>query len=84
MRPGKFEPFIRAVGGQLRILKLVYLNDRMWYQFESWFKAVRHWEAVKALLSQVWIARLLAPVSGLLGPQGSTHLLILAQKNDRP
>lgn len=80
MRPGKFEPFIRDVGDQFRILKLVYLNDRMWYQFESWFKAVRHWEAVKTLLSQVWIARLLSPVSGLLGTKGSTHLLILAQK----
>lgn len=80
MRPGSFEPFIRAVGDQFRILKLVYLNDRMWYQFESWFKAVRHWEAVKILLSQVWIARILRPVSGLLGTKGSTHLLILAQK----
>ena len=80
MRPGKFDPFIRFVGERFKIVKLVYLNDRLWYQFESWFKAVRHWEAVKILLSQIWIAKMLQPLSALLRTYGSTHLVILASK----
>ncbi len=81
MRPGNFEPFIRLISAHFSVIKLVYLNDRLWYQFESWFKAVRGLKISKYILSRTWIARAFRPLAKCLGAHGSTHILILAQKN---
>ncbi len=80
MHPDRFESFVRLIEQRFKILKLVYLNDRPWYQFESWFKAVRHWKPVRLLLSQIWIAKLLRFPAKLMGPRASMHLLIIAKK----
>ncbi len=81
MRPGSAEGFcelIRQSG--LKIVRIDRMYDRVWYQFESWFKVVRGAALVKMILSSVCIAKILRYPAMLLGKYGSTHVLIVAEK----
>ncbi len=81
MRPGREDEFcalIRQSG--LKIVRMDRMHDRVWYQFESWFKAVRHLPPVKKILRAVWIAKALRLPAMALGKYGSTHVLIAASR----
>ncbi len=81
MRPGRegeFSALIRQSG--LKIVRMDRMHDRVWYQFESWFKAVREFSAVKKILRAVWLAKILRWPSMMMGKYGSTHVLIVAGK----
>lgn len=81
MRPGREDEFcalIRESG--LKIVRMDRMHDRVWYQFESWFKAVRHLPLVKKILRAVWIAKLLRFPAMAFGKFGSTHVLIAASR----
>lgn len=65
-----------------KIIKMVPLYDRLWYSFESWFKAIRHWSWVRKILSSLWIVRAFTLPARVLGESGSRHVLILAQKGE--
>lgn len=67
---------------QFKIVFTYPLYDRVWYQFESWFKGIRNFSWVKKLLSSITIAKILMIPARLLGSHGSRHILILAQKED--
>jgi len=75
-----FQNYQDLIAKHLKIVKVQLLNDRLWYQFESWFKAVRNWGAVKKVLSSTAIAQALSIPAKMLGRYGSSHILILAQK----
>ncbi len=81
MRPGREDEFcalIRQSG--LEIVRMDRMHDRVWYQFESWFKAVREFGPVKKILRAVWLAKILRWPSMMMGKYGSTHVLIVAGK----
>ncbi|MBI2119244.1 MAG: class I SAM-dependent methyltransferase [Elusimicrobia bacterium] len=65
-----------------KIVFIYPLYDRVWYQFESWFKGIRNFFWVKKLISSITIVKILRMPARLLGKYGSRHILILAQKKD--
>ena len=80
MRPIRFDEFIREIKqSPFRIRTIEYLYDRPWYQFESWFRAVRHLGAVRWLRRNVLIARALSAIGRVLGPIASRHICIVAE-----
>lgn len=81
LRPKNFDDYIQTIfESPLKIVKIRYLNDRLWYQFEAWFKAMRHWGWAKKILSSLAIAKFLRVASKLFGKYGSRHILIVAEK----
>ncbi len=82
LKPERFEAFEALVRRHFKKVTVHYLNDRLWYQFESWFKAVRHWKWVGKMLASVELARAFAVVSRGFGKRGSRHVLIAAQKEE--
>lgn len=81
LQPKDFDSFVRVIEkSPLKILEVRYLYDRLWYQFESWFKAVRHWKWVREMLSCLWTARFLKIPAMLFGKYGSRHILVVAEK----
>lgn len=81
MKSEYFPNFVTMIQkNRFRIVRILPLYDRCWYQFESWFKAVRHWDGIKKILASTAIAQGLKWPAKLMGSQGSRHILILAQK----
>ena len=81
MQHQRFPGFLELVAGNgFAVERVVPLYDRCWYQFESWFKAVRHWTWVGGLLASIGVARALRWPARALGRAGSRHILILARK----
>jgi SAM-dependent methyltransferase len=81
LKPADFEEFRGQVSRNgFKIVRIIPMHDRTWYQFESWFKSIRGWGWVKKLLASHAIARALKFPSRLMGFSGSRHVLILAQK----
>lgn len=79
MRPGKEAAFRELLEkSDMEIVRIYRMYDRVWYQFESWFKGVREWSPVKKMLGQIWIARALRLPARALGRLGSTHVLFVA------
>ena len=78
-KPEQFQNFEDSVARHLKITNVIYLNDRLWYQFESWFKAVRHWRVAKKILSSRTIAKMLKWPAKMLGKRGSCHIVIAAE-----
>jgi ubiquinone/menaquinone biosynthesis C-methylase UbiE len=81
LRPERFDSYIAVIAkSSLQIVGVQYLHDRLWYQFESCFKAIRNWPLVRPMLSSQTIAKFLGILSAFLGRHGSRHILIIAKK----
>ncbi len=81
MRPSDFHKLVAIIqNSPLTISSVQYLNDRLWYQFEGLFKAVRNWPVISNALASVSLAKSLRSVSSLLGKIGSRHILVVAEK----
>ena len=82
LRPGEFKNWAALIsGGPLKIIRVIYLNDRLWYQFESVFKAIKHWKWVRGLLRSKALAKCLQVPARFFGSYGSRHLMIIALKS---
>jgi ubiquinone/menaquinone biosynthesis C-methylase UbiE len=83
LQPRAFPAFVAQVrASPLDVVSIEYLHDRLWYQVESWFKAVRHWRWVQRLFGSIPLARLLRAVARPLGASGSRHILVIARRSD--
>ena len=83
LQPRAFPVFVAQVrASPLAVVSIEYLHDRLWYQVESWFKAVRDWRWVQRLFGSMALARLLRSVARPLGPLGSRHILVIARRSD--
>lgn len=79
-RPNRFPEFVAEIEQSgLQVVRITYLYDRPWYQFESWFKAVQHWRVVGALRRDVTLARIFQRIGRLGGPRASRHICVLAK-----
>jgi 2-polyprenyl-3-methyl-5-hydroxy-6-metoxy-1,4-benzoquinol methylase len=80
MHPKRFESHIEVFKKSgFEIAEVVYLNDRLWFQFKSLFKAISKNGLVKLILSSEKIASLLSIFSSLLGKNGSKHICIVVK-----
>jgi len=81
LNPQRFARFVdEARASAFRIDTVEYLHDRLWYQFESWFKAVRHRAPVRRILRSLSLARVLRILARPLGARGSRHVCIVASR----
>jgi SAM-dependent methyltransferase len=81
-RPERFDQFIAGIAeSPLRIVSVSYLYDRLWYQFESWFGAVRGSRVARRVLRSVRIARSLQTVGRAVGRSASRHVCVLAVRD---
>jgi ubiquinone/menaquinone biosynthesis C-methylase UbiE len=81
LQPRVFPEFVAQVrASPLEVVWIEYLYDRLWYQIESWFKAVRRWTWVERLFASVSFARFLCTVGRFFGGRGSRHIAVAARK----
>jgi ubiquinone/menaquinone biosynthesis C-methylase UbiE len=81
LHPRDFPGFVEQVrASPLDLVSIEYLYDRLWYQFESWFKAVRHRRWVWRLLGSVPLAVFLHSIARPLGPRASRHICVVARR----
>ena len=81
LQPRVFPQFVAQVrSSPLEVVWIEYLYDRLWYQIESWFKAVRRWTWVERLFASVSFARFLCTVGRFFGGRGSRHIAVAARK----
>jgi SAM-dependent methyltransferase/uncharacterized protein YbaR (Trm112 family) len=67
-------------GSPLQVVYTEYLPDRQWYQFASWFKAVRGVAPVRRMLASTRVARAIMAGSRRLGRLGAAHLCVVATR----
>jgi SAM-dependent methyltransferase len=80
-KPGHFGIYVDFISGSsLKIEKLLFLNDRLCYQFYSWFKKIEEYRITKMVFGSIIIARLLMSISSLFGKNGSKHIFVIARK----
>lgn len=82
MKPREFSYFIHLIQRHAPWDKVQvhYFNDRLWFQFECWFKSVKQFRIVRKILSSVIIAQYLCFISKFLGIYGSRHIMVVAKK----
>ena len=81
LHPKKFDEHINEIKtSPLKIKKVIYLNDRLAYRFETWFKGFGSTKVIKKLIASKRFVRLLMKVSSLSGKSGSKHVCIIAAK----
>ncbi len=82
LKPELF-PALEAIisNSPLKIVRSVYLNDRLAYQFNSWFKMGEKLKVVQWLYANKTIAKGLMKISSLFGKRGSKHFCVIATKN---
>jgi ubiquinone/menaquinone biosynthesis C-methylase UbiE len=81
LRPEGFTGFVAQIqDGALAVLSIRYLHDRLWYQFESWFKAIKGRPWVRRLLRSLSLARSLQLIARLFGKYGSRHICVVARR----
>ncbi len=81
LRPEHFDGFIDQVrASPFQVVSVQYLYDRLWYQIESWFKAVRGWRWVTRLFQSQRFALFLRSVARGFGRAGSRHICVTARK----
>ena len=82
LQPRAFAEFIGQVrASPFELVSIAYLYDRLWYQFESWFKAIRGWRWVRRLFGSIPVALVLRAIARLLGPRGSRHICVVARRS---
>jgi SAM-dependent methyltransferase len=80
-KPANFEAYVNFISSSsLKIEKLLYHNDRLCYQFYSWFKKVENFRIIRMLFGSIILARLLMVISSLMGKNGSKHIFVIARK----
>jgi SAM-dependent methyltransferase len=80
-----FDTFLGWVrDSPLEVSYVEYLPDRQWYQFASWFKAVRDVAPVRRLLASRRVARTIMAGSRRLGRRGAAHLCVVATRGAGP
>ena len=80
--PRAFLEFVAQVrASPLEVVWIEYLYDRVWYQLESWFKAVRRWGSVQRVFASVPFARFLCAVGRLFGRRCSRHIAVAVRKS---
>ncbi len=81
LRPEHFDGFIGQVrASPFQVVSVQYLYDRLWYQIESWFKAVRGRPWVMRLFRSLPFALFLRSVARAFGRAGSRHICVTARK----
>ena len=81
LQPRVFPEFVAQVrASPFEVVSIEYLYDRLWYQIESWFKAVRHWSWVERVFASASFARFLCAVGRVFGGRGSRHIAMAARK----
>lgn len=81
MRPARFVEFIEEIEhSPFAVRTTGYLYDRLWYQFESWLRAVQHFTVTRWIRRNLVIARMLAAVGRRLGSNASRHICIVGEK----
>jgi len=82
LQPRVFPEFVAQVrASPLEVVWIEYLYDRVWYQLESWFKAVRRWGSVQRVFASVPFARFLCAVGRVFGRRGSRHIAVAVRKS---
>jgi len=81
LQPRVFPEFVaQARATPFEVVSIEYLYDRLWYQIESWFKAVRRWSWVERVFASVSFARFLCALGRVFGSRGSRHIAVAARK----
>ena len=81
LQPRVFPEFVGQVrASPFEVVSIEYLYDRLWYQIESWFKAVRRWSSVERVFASVSFARFLCAVGRVFGGRGSRHIAVAARR----
>jgi SAM-dependent methyltransferase len=81
LKPSRFDEFVQTVTqSPLKLVQRHYMNDRLCYQFITWFKAFENTGFVKSMVASVPLARALRGISSLFGRNGSKHFCLVAQK----
>jgi SAM-dependent methyltransferase len=80
-KPQHFASFVNFISqSPLIVVKSLCLNDRLCYQFNSWFKMFEKAEFVKWIYANKNFAKVLMRISSLFGVNGSKHFCVVAQK----
>lgn len=80
-KPQHFASFVNFIThSPLKVVKSFPLNDRLCYQFNSWFKMGEKLKIAKQLFANKTIAKGLMGISSLLGKNGSKHFCVVVQK----
>ncbi len=81
LHPKKFEMHLNEIrASSLKIKNIIYMNDRLAYRFETWFKAFRNAGVIKKLIANKKFVRFLMRISSISGKSGSKHLCVVAVK----
>lgn len=81
LKPSRFDEFVQTVEqSPLKLVQRHYMNDRLCYQFITWFKAFENTGIVKSMIANVPLARTLRAISSLFGRSGSKHFCLVGQK----
>jgi ubiquinone/menaquinone biosynthesis C-methylase UbiE/uncharacterized protein YbaR (Trm112 family) len=84
LRYEKFQQLIDLVtAGSLRMQRVEYLHDRLWYQMESLLRGVQQFGIVRAILQSRSIALVLRLVARLIGPRASKHICVIVEKVEK-
>jgi ubiquinone/menaquinone biosynthesis C-methylase UbiE len=82
MRRHRFAEFVAEIeSSPLQLESVSFLYDRLAYQLESWFKAVKDNRAAKAFRRSTDVAMVLSRIGRVFGQRGSRHICVVARKN---
>lgn len=77
----RFDELVTEIrGAGFEVERREHLYDRLWYQLESWVRAVQSLSLVKAARRNVGAALILQMVGRAFGPRASRHICILARQ----
>jgi SAM-dependent methyltransferase len=82
MRREKFASFFGEIEAEFSVIRSGLLYDRLWYQFESWFAAIRRFPGVGMVLRAKGVGRALSWVGRGLGEKGARHAWVVAGKGE--
>jgi len=82
LHPNKFEQYLKEIeASPLEIKKVIYMNDRLAYRFETWFKVIENTTVYKKLIANKNFIKFLMSISSLSGKSGSKHICVIATKS---
>ena len=74
LRPKAFEPFLSGLATQLRVVRVGYLYNRLWYSLER---------ALPMLRGSRLLMRFVVGLSRVLGRRAAHHIIVVLQKPDQ-
>jgi hypothetical protein len=82
MRAARFDEFVGEIAASaLQVDQVSFRHDRLWYQFESWFRAIDHWRIARAAKRSRLIGKALLALGSLLGRRGARHICVRATRH---